>query len=243
MTEAEGMNENKVALITGANKGLGLEIGRQLGRKGITVLLGARSKAKADEAATRLRDENITAHGLELDVTDSEQIRAVARKIETEFGRLDILVNNAGVYLDHLGNNLDVMRGSFEVNVFGPQALTGALLDLLKASPEGRIVNQSSILGSLSTILSDEMYANGSAPAYTTSKAALNAWTAQLSIALRGTNIKVNACHPGWVKTDMGGANAPMEIHEGAETAVLLATLPKDGPTGGFYHKGEALPW
>lgn len=233
----------KIALITGAYKGLGLEIGRQLGRQGITVLLGARTLSQSEGAAARLQEENIDAHAVELDVTDSEHIRNAAKKIEAEYGKLDILVNNAGIYLDHLGNNLDVMRNTFEVNVFGPQALTEALLPLLKASPEGRIVNQSSILGSLSTILSNEMYGRSAAPAYTTSKAALNAWTAQLSIALRETNVKVNACHPGWVKTDMGGDQAPMEIHEGAETAVLLATLTKDGPTGGFFHKEEVLPW
>ncbi|WP_337104300.1 SDR family oxidoreductase [Paenibacillus sp. YIM B09110] len=234
---------NKIALITGAYKGIGLEIGRQLGRQGVTVLLGARSLAKAEEAAAGLQAENIHAYGVELDVTNANHIGSVASHIEKEYGKLDILINNAGTYLDHLGNNVDVMRSTFEVNVFGAQALTEAVLHLLKASPEGRVVNQSSILGSVGTILSDEMYGSRSVPAYTTSKAALNAWTAQLSIALRDTNIKVNACHPGWVKTDMGGEHAPMEVHEGAETAVSLATLQADGPTGGFFHRGEALPW
>ncbi|MEI7024851.1 SDR family oxidoreductase [Paenibacillus sp. y28] len=233
----------KVALITGAYKGIGLEIARQLGQQGIIVLLGARSISKAQEAADVLRKEQIEACGVELDVTDGNHIRSVADLIKLEYGRLDILVNNAGVYLDHLGNTPDVMRSSFEVNVFGPQALSEALLPLLKASPAGRIVNQSSILASLGTLLSNEMYGSRSAPAYTTSKAAMNAWTVQLSISLRDTNVKVNACHPGWVKTDMGGESAPMEVSEGAETAVWLATLPADGPTGGFYHKQEALPW
>ncbi|WP_138755387.1 SDR family oxidoreductase [Paenibacillus sinopodophylli] len=235
--------EKKVALITGAYKGLGLEIARQLGQQGIIVLLGARSIEKAEVAAAELREEKIEARGVELDVTDSTHISSATEWIESEYGRLDILVNNAGIYLDHLGNTLDVMRSSFEVNVFGPQALSEALLPLLKASPAGRIVNQSSILGSLGTLLSDEMLGSASAPAYTTSKAALNAWTVQLSIRLKTTNVKVNACHPGWVKTDMGGDGAPMEISEGAETAVWLATLPADGPTGGFFHKEEALPW
>ncbi len=233
----------KVALITGAYKGLGLEIARQLGQQGNIVLLGARSIAKAEEAAAELRKEQMEARGVELDVTDSDQIRSVADLIKQDYGRLDILVNNAGVYLDHLGNTLEVMRDSFEVNVFGPQALSEELLPLLKASPAGRIVNQSSILGSLGTLLSNDMFGSRSAPAYTTSKAAMNAWTAQLSIRLRDTNVKVNACHPGWVKTDMGGEGAPMEVSEGAETAVWLATLPADGPTGGFYHKQETLPW
>lgn len=233
----------KVALITGAYKGIGFEIGRQLGKQGITVLLGARDIAQAESAAAKLKVEQIDARAVELDVTNSEHIKAIVQKIEADYGSLDILVNNAGTYLDHLGNEVDFMRQAFEVNVFGPHALTEALLPLLKASPAGRIVNQSSILGSVGTILSDEVYAKGSAPGYTSSKAALNALTAQLSIRLKGTNVKANVCHPGWVKTDMGGENAPMEIHEGAETAVFLATLPTDGPTGGFYHKGEVLPW
>ncbi|MFC5702389.1 SDR family oxidoreductase [Cohnella faecalis] len=234
---------NKIALITGANRGLGLEIGRQLGRQGIIVLLGARSLSKAEDAAVQLKAENIEAYPVELDVTDDRHIRAVAAKIKAEYGKLDILVNNAGIFLDHEGNNTDVMRRTFEVNIFGAHALTEALLPLLNASPEGRIVNQSSILGSVATILTNEMYAKAAAPAYTASKAALNAWTAQLSIQLRGTNVKVNACHPGWVKTDLGGKDADMEIHEGAETAVSLATLPSDGPTGGLFHGSETLPW
>jgi NAD(P)-dependent dehydrogenase (short-subunit alcohol dehydrogenase family) len=233
----------QVALITGAYRGLGLEIGRQLGRLGYIVLLGARNSAKAEAAAHSLREEHIDAHGIELDITNDDHFQAVAKRLQTEFGRLDILINNAGVYTDHLGTHLDAVRASFEVNLFGPIALTNALLPLLKAAPAGRIVNQSSILGSLGTLLGNPMYGVRSVPAYTSSKAALNAWTVQLSIALRDTNVKVNACHPGWVKTDMGGVDAPMEIHEGAESAVWLATLPQDGPTGGFFHKRESLPW
>lgn len=233
----------KIALITGANKGIGLEIGRQLGQQGIIVLLGARDMSKAENAAKQLREENIEAYPVELDVTDPAHIQQVVAKIEKEYGKLDILVNNAGIYLDHEGNNTDVMRRTFDVNIFGAHALTEALLHLLKASPEGRIVNQSSILGSISTILTNDMYAGAAVPAYTVSKAAMNAWTAQLSITFRGTNLKVNACHPGWVKTDMGGQGALLEIHEGAETAVYLATLPTDGPSGGFFHKTESLPW
>jgi NAD(P)-dependent dehydrogenase (short-subunit alcohol dehydrogenase family) len=233
----------QVALITGAYKGLGLEIGRQLGKMGIIVLLGARSLAKAEDAAHMLRGEDIEAHGVELDITNHDHIQALVKRITAEFGRLDILVNNAGVYTDFMDTVNDAVRASFEVNLFGPINLTDALLPLLKASPASRIVNQSSILGSLGTLLTDPMYGERSVPAYTSSKAALNAWTVQLAIALRDTNTKVNACHPGWVKTDMGGVHAPMEIHEGAESAVWLATLPQDGPTGGFFHKREPLPW
>ncbi|MFC4099754.1 SDR family oxidoreductase [Paenibacillus xanthanilyticus] len=236
------MNE-KIALITGANKGIGLEIARQLGNKGMMVLVGARHLPKAEEAAAQLQAERIRAYPVELDVTNQEQIGYAAARIEKEYGKLDVLVNNAGIYLDHEGADVDMMRRSFETNFFGAYALTASLLPLLKASPEGRIVNQSSILGSIGTILGNDMYGKASAPGYTVSKAAMNAWTAQLSIQLADTPIKVNACHPGWVKTDMGGSGAVMEIHEGAETAVYLATLPEDGPTGGLFHKQERLPW
>lgn len=236
------MNE-RIALITGANKGIGLEIARQLGKQGMIVLIGARSLSKAEEAAALLQAEQIRAYALELDVTDRRHIASAADRIETEYGKLDVLVNNAGIFTDHEGTDIEVMRRSFETNFFGAYALTDSVLHLLKRSPAGRIVNQSSILGSLGTILANEMYGRASAPAYTTSKAALNAWTAQLSIQLRDTSIKVNACHPGWVKTDMGGSGAVMEIHEGAETAVYLATLPEDGPSGGLFHKQDALPW
>ncbi|USB32324.1 SDR family oxidoreductase [Paenibacillus sp. YPG26] len=236
------MNET-IALITGANKGIGLEIARQLGKQGMIVLTGARSLQKAEQAAKQLHAEQIRAYPVELDVTNPEHIRAAADRITTEYGKLDVLVNNAGIYVDHEGTDVEVMRRGFDTNFFGAYALTHSLLPLLQKSPAGRIVNQSSILGSLGTILTNEMYGSASAPVYTTSKAALNAWTAQLSIQLKDTPIKVNACHPGWVKTDMGGSDAVMEIHEGAETAVYLATLPDDGPTGGFYHKQDTLPW
>ncbi|MCQ6277549.1 SDR family oxidoreductase [Bacillus sp. V3B] len=234
----------KVALITGANRGLGFEIGRQLGRQGITVLLAARSLVKAEASAALLREEQIDARALELDVTDSKHINLITELIEKEYGKLDILVNNAGVNLNDLGNTTDVMRNTFEVNVFGVHALTEALLPLLKASEAGRIVNQSSLIGSISTVLSNEetgrMTYN---PIYAASKATLNMLTASLSVRLKGTNIKVNSAHPGWVKTDLGGNDAPVEVHEGAETAVYLATLPDDGPTGGFFRKNEILPW
>ncbi|TYP74115.1 SDR family oxidoreductase [Paenibacillus methanolicus] len=236
------MND-KIALITGANKGIGLEIARQLGKQGMIVLVGARSLPKAEEAAAKLQAERIQAYPMELDVTNRQHIAYAADRIEKEYGKLDVLVNNAGIYLDHEGTDVDMMRRSFDTNFFGAYALTDSLLHLLKASPEGRIVNQSSILGSVGTILGNDMYGKASAPGYTASKAAMNAWTAQLSIQLGDTPIKVNACHPGWVKTDMGGSGAVMEIHEGAETAVYLATLPGDGPTGGLFHKQEPLPW
>jgi NAD(P)-dependent dehydrogenase (short-subunit alcohol dehydrogenase family) len=232
-----------IGLVTGGNKGIGLEIARQLGRQGIAILLGARDLVRGEAAVQQLREEGIKAEAVELDMTQSEHIERVFRTIEEKYGRLDILVNNADAFFDHLGSSADMLRQSFEVNCIGPFALTQAVLPLLRRSPRGRIVNQSSILGSMGTILTDAMYGQASAPGYTASKAALNAWTAQLSIALQGTNVKVNACHPGWVKTDMGGEAAPMEIEDGAATAVRLATLPDDGPSGRFFHLAEELPW
>lgn len=233
----------KIALVTGANKGIGFEISKQLGTMGMTVLVGARSLEKAKHAADALQADQIDARPVAVDVTNAEDIAAIAKYIEAEFGKLDVLVNNAGGFFDQLGRTADTMRQSFEVNAIGPFILTEALLPLLKASPAARIVNQSSILASLGTLQTDDFLSHMLAPAYSSSKAALNAITLELSIRLKETNIKVNASHPGWVKTEMGGEQAPMEISEGAETAVYLATLPDDGPTGGFYHMQDRLPW
>ncbi len=236
------MLSKSVALITGANRGLGLEIARQLGQKGSTVLIAARDFAKAEDAAAGLRTENLDARAVELDVTNSEHITSIAKWIEQEYGKLDILINNAGVSLDRLGRNIDTLRKTFDVNVFAVYELTEALLPLLKASPNGRIVNQSSILGSITSVLANSERL-GNLPAYSSSKTALNMLTVTWSIALKDTNVKVNATHPGWVRTDMGTEKADLSIPEGAKTAVWLATLPADGPTGGYFHKDQVLPW
>ena len=233
----------KVALITGANKGLGLEIARQLGKQGITVLIGARDAARGAEAVAGLKAEGIDARFLKLEVTKPEDIQSAAASIESAFGKLDILVNNAGVLLDRDGVTPETFRKTYEANVIAPWELTQALLPLLKKSDAGRIVNHSSILGSISFNGSDQIGVDWLAPAYNSSKAALNLLTAIQARYLEGTNVKVNAAHPGWVKTDLGGGEAPLEIPEGAETAVWLATLPADGPTGGFFHKQDSLPW
>jgi NAD(P)-dependent dehydrogenase (short-subunit alcohol dehydrogenase family) len=237
------MATKKVALITGANKGLGFEIARQLGERGYTVVLGARDWAKADTAASELRKEGLDAHPLKLDVTSAEDIAKLPGYFEEKFGGLDVLVNNAGVAVESKGGSrVENLRKTFDTNVFGAFAVTEALLPLIKASPAGRIVNHSSILGSLATISSGQ---GGSftTPAYTSSKAALNMLTVVAAYELKGTNVKVNAAHPGWVKTDMGGEQAPMNVKEGALTAVGLATLPDDGPTGAYVHLGKTLPW
>lgn len=231
-----------VALITGANKGLGLEIARQLGRQGLTVVLGAR-QAKAEAPAAELRSQGIDAHTVTLDVTNAADIVAVADFLEKQFGRLDVLVNNAGVQLDRgFDVSPDTLRQTYEANVIGPYAITQALLPLLRQAPAGRVVNQSSILGSL-TAISQGQGGSWATPGYTSSKAALNMLTVVLAQHLADTNIKVNAAHPGWVKTDLGGTDAPLDVAEGAQTAVRLALLPADGPTGGYFHGAEHLPW
>jgi NAD(P)-dependent dehydrogenase (short-subunit alcohol dehydrogenase family) len=186
---------------------------------------------------------------LTLDVTEAASIGAAVKEIEKKFGRLDILVNNAGVAV-HDGSKkvseqaLDVWRRTFDTNLFALIAVTQAFLPLLKKAPAGRIVNLSSILASLalhsdpaSPIYDFKM------PAYNVSKTAVNAWTVQLAYELRDTKIKVNAAHPGWVKTEMGGPAAPMEIADGAKTSVALALIDARGPNGAYVHLGETLPW
>jgi len=240
----------KVALITGANKGLGLETARQLGKQGITVLMGARDLAKGEAAAADLKKDGIDARAVKLDVNDPADYAAVAKAIEKDFGRLDILVNNAGLLLDSRKGNetsttsAEVLRKTFDTNFFAVVALTQALLPLVRKSEAGRIVNLSSILGSLTLHATKGSYVyDAKTFAYDASKAALNAFTIHLAHELQGTKIKVNSAHPGWVKTDMGGAGAVLEIEEGGKTSVELATLPEDGPTGGYFHMGKPIPW
>jgi NAD(P)-dependent dehydrogenase (short-subunit alcohol dehydrogenase family) len=244
------MSTKKVALITGANKGIGLETARQLGAQGITVLMGARDEKRGNEAAKTLQAEGLDAHFLHVDMNDPATFTNAAKFIEDKFGRLDILINNAGILLDE-GVPISVApivswRTTFETNVFGVVELTQKLLPLLKKSEAGRIVNLTSILGSLTLNRDpDSPIAAGATfrTSYNASKAALNMFTIHLSNELKETNIKVNSAHPGWVKTDMGGAEAPMELVDGAKTSVALATLPDDGPTGAYMHLGETLPW
>jgi NAD(P)-dependent dehydrogenase (short-subunit alcohol dehydrogenase family) len=244
------MSTQRVALISGANKGIGFETARQLGKQGITVLMGARDLAKGQAAAEQLKKEGIDARAVKFDVVNAADIKAAAEKIEKEFGKLDILINNAGVMFEPIGGNNtssvpdDVVRKTFDTNFFSAISVTKAFLPLLKKSDAGRIVNVSSILGSL-TLHSTEgspIY-EAKALAYDASKAALNSFTIHLAHELKGTKIKVNSAHPGWVKTDMGTDAAPMNIVDGAKTEVELATLGADGPTGGFFHMGEAINW
>jgi NAD(P)-dependent dehydrogenase (short-subunit alcohol dehydrogenase family) len=239
----------KIALITGGNKGIGLETARQLARTGVHVILGSRDRAKGVEASLKLQAEGLEVEALAIDVTSLASIAEAARAVEARHGCLDILINNAGVMIDAYDKKpseqtQETWRKTFDTNVFGLIAVTQAFLPLLKKSAAGRIVNLSSILASntLHATPGSPIY-DFKVPAYNVSKAAVNAWTVQLAYELRDSRIKVNAAHPGHVKTDMGGAAAPMEIVDGAKTSVQLALLGEDGPNGGYVHLGETLPW
>ena len=243
------MSTKKIALITGANKGIGLETARQLGKQGITVLVGARDETKAKQAAEELRKAGLDAHGIVIDVNNADSIQRAAARIERDYGRLDILVNNAGVMIDDpkkkpSEQSLEVWRKTFETNLFGLIVTTQALLPLLRKSAAGRIVNLSSILGSvtLHATPGSPVY-DSKLPAYDVSKSAVNAYTVHLAWELKDTPIKVNAAHPGWVKTELGGEGATMDIPDGAKTSVALATIGADGPNGAYMHMGETLPW
>ncbi|MEY2395322.1 MAG: hypothetical protein QOF94_1667 [Acidobacteriaceae bacterium] len=242
-------NTKKIALITGANKGIGLETARQLGKQEIIVLLGARDLKKGEAAASELRQEGIDARALEIDVSQPASVRKSVENIEREFGRLDILINNAGVMIDDdkkkvSEQTLEAWRKTFDTNLFGLIDTTQAFLPLLRKSSAGRIVNLSSILGSITyhATPGSPVY-DSKMPAYNVSKSAVNAYTVQLAYELKDSKIKVNAAHPGWVKTEMGGEGATMEITDGAKTSVALATLGDDGPNGTYVHMGETLPW
>jgi NAD(P)-dependent dehydrogenase (short-subunit alcohol dehydrogenase family) len=247
---SQNQEDKKVALVTGANRGIGLETARQLGQKGITVVVGARKFADAEKTASTLQAEGVAAVALKLDVTSPEDRAAAVTYISEKFGKLDILINNAGVNGSHGFEPVnsqttdEELQSIFHTNFFAVHALTRELLPLLKKSPAGRIVNLSSILGSLA------LHATPGSPiydfkslAYDASKSALNAFTIHLAWELKDTPIKVNSAHPGWVKTDMGTDAAPMEIPDGAKTSVELALLGPDGPSGRFIHLGNELPW
>jgi len=239
----------KIALITGGNKGIGFETARQLAKSGVHVIIGSRERSKGVEASLKLQAEGLDVEALVIDVTHLGSIGEAAREVEKKHGRLDILINNAGVLLDSYDKKpseqtLETWRKTFDANVFGLVATTQAFLPLLKKSAAGRIVNLSSILGSntLHQEPGSSIY-DFKMPAYNVSKSAVNAWTVQLAYELKDSKIKVNAAHPGHVKTDMGGEAAPMEIVDGAKTSVQLALLGEDGPSGAFIHLGETLPW
>lgn len=243
------MSENKkIALITGANKGIGFEVARQLAEQGITVLLGARNQERGEEAATKLRDENYDAHFVRLDLQDAETHNAAAQFIEEKFGKLDVLVNNAGVALDGGQKSSevsqDLLRKTFDTNFFGTIAVTQAFLPLIKKTNAGRIVNVSSGLGSL-TLHGDpnwEFY-EVKPLAYNASKTALNAFTVILAHELKDTNIKVNSADPGFTATDLNGHQGYKTVEQGASIITRLAVLPADGATGSYFDDQGVLPW
>ncbi|MFJ4222278.1 SDR family oxidoreductase [Curtobacterium luteum] len=234
------------ALVTGANKGIGYAIAEGLGTKGLRVLVGARDATSRDEAVARLRAAGVDAHGITLDVTDDEGVRAAAAEVEQRFGRLDVLVNNAGVSgpfdpvtwtQDPTSLDLDVVREVVDVNVYGVVRVTNAFLPLLRRSPAPRIVNASSSMGSLGRQPGPIM------AAYAPSKTFLNGITTQYARAFADTPIIVNAACPGLVATDFNGFAGDRTAAQGAATAIRLATLPDDGPRGGFFEDDGVVPW
>ncbi len=242
------LNTNKIALVTGATRGIGFETARQLASQGVHVLLAGRDRNKAVEASLELQSQALPVEAIALDVTSQESIAAAAQEVARRHGRLDILVNNAGVLRDDMQlkpseQSLQAWRETFDTNVFGVVATTQAFLPLLKSAPGARIVNVSSILGSvaLHTDPASPIY-QFKIPAYNVSKSAVNAWTVQLAYELRDTPIKVNAVHPGSVKTDMN-AQGDLEVADGARTSVRMALLDEHGPSGSFVHFEETLPW
>ena len=232
-----------IAVITGASRGLGLETGRQLGERGYRVVLTARHAAKGEAAAERLRDLGHDAHFRQLDVTDPTSVIALRDHLKSAHGRIDVLVNNAGIFPDPspgsaeasiFNADLDVIRHGFETNALGALHLCQQLIPLMQGN--GRVVNVSSGMGQLGDM-------NGCCPAYRLSKTALNAVTRIFADELRDTRIKINSVCPGWVRTDMGGPEAHLSIEDGAKGIVWAATLPDDGPSGGFFRHGEPIPW
>ena len=239
----------KVVLVTGANKGIGFEVSRQLGRAGFTVLLGARDTARGEEAAKKLRGEGLDVRFVKADLNQAvESGTALAKQIGEEFGHLDVLVNNAGIADREDGPassvGIETLRRTFETNFFGTVALTQPLLPLLRAAERARIVNVSSGLGSIA-INNDPNtpFYHVKILGYNASKVALNMFTVDLAYDLRDTRIKVNSVSPGFVDTDMNNHTGTDTVEEGAIAIVRLAQLPDDGPTGSFIHKDGTYPW
>ncbi len=236
------MRDDKIALVSGGNRGLGLEICRQLLEHGFRVLLGSRDLDAGIEAANSLGSEHVAA--VRLDVTDANDIAALAQHIEKIHGRLDVLINNAGILIDaDLGDpasirdtDAEVLETTFRTNTVGPVMLINAMLPLLERVDDARIINISSGMGQLSDM-------DGQYPGYRISKTALNAVTRIYAAELDPARFSVNAASPGWVRTDMGGEAADLSVEEGVDTVVWLATAPEARVTGGFYRGRESIAW
>ena len=234
------MDTPKIALITGANRGVGLETARQLARLGHQVVLTSRNESDGQAAVEALGSEGLQVDCQRLDVSELASIESAKDYLASAYGRLDILVNNGGIYIDRASPALtvdeDIVQRTFDVNFYGPLRTCQAFIPLMQASGYGRVVNVSSGMGALADM-------GGRMLGYRASKTALNALTRILAAEVKGNNIKVNAVSPGWVRTDMGGAGASRNLEEGASGIVWAATLPDDGPTGGFFQDGKAIDW
>jgi len=245
------MTHSKIALITGANRGLGLETAKQLAQQVDTVIVTGRNQQQLDKVAQDWSGTPAQIRTLLLDVEDQASIERAVKTIDQDYGKLDILINNAAVsieggWFNNTSQNIsqEVLAKTFNVNLFAVVAVTQGFLPLIKKSPAGRIVNVSSILGSLHAQADENAeVAPIKTLAYNASKAALNSFTIHLAAALKDTLVKVNSAHPGWVKTDMGTDAAPMVVEDGAKTMVGLALLDAKGPSGGFFHMGEVMAW
>lgn len=241
-------HDKRLALVTGANRGLGFAISQGLAEYGITVILGARDSEKGAQACNRLKRKGLDVHFEMLDVVNEKSIQNAVSRIESRFGRLDILVNNAGIMIDSEESVLNVswhtIEKTLQTNVMGPLRLCRRSIPLMRAGGYGRIVNLASSLGSLTEMADpDSTVAAVRTPAYRLSKTALNCMTILIAREVRDDNILVNSACPGWVRTELGGKAAPLTPRQGADTPVWLATLPDDGPTGGFFKERELIPW
>ena len=244
----EGQSVQRVALVSGANRGIGYEISRQLAAKGIVVVMGARDPGRGQAACERLRRSGAEIFFHPLDVEDERTLAAAVTTVMDRHGRIDILVNNAGVHLDEgadaLGVPMDAVRRSLQINTLGPLALCRLCVPTMRRHGYGRIVNIASTMGSLAEMGNPRSHSDGmKSPSYRLSKTALNAVTLIIAREVRGENVLVNSCCPGWVRTEMGGDQAPLTPEQGADTPVWLATLPDGGPSGGFYRERQPIPW
>ena len=241
----------KVAFITGANRGIGFETSKRLAETGVKVILGSRDLNKGKDAVKKLSNLGIEADLVQFDAFDLNAPQKVFDYVSDKYGKLDILINNAGVLLTgnlFVTNSSNVsdkdLKDTFQTNFFSVISLTQKLLPLIKKSNAGRIVNVSTILSSLTLhSAKDSPISPAKELAYNASKIALNAFTIHLALELKDTNIKVNSGHPGWVKTELGGPNAPVEVEESYKTSLRLATLDDDGPSGGLFNDDETIPW
>lgn len=240
---------SRIALVTGANKGIGRAVAGALAGEGMTVLVGARDPNRGAAAVAALRSAGAALELLRIDVTDDVSVRAAAAEVAARHGRLDVLINNAAIKLEFhpappSGTSLDVVRQTYATNVFGTVAVTLAMLPLLRAAPAGRVVNLTSGLGSLAYASDqDSVYAHRPLLGYSTAKSAVNAVTVQFANELRGSAVKVNAADPGMTRTDMTRNAVDRTPEEAARLVLRLATLPADGPTGGVFDADGPVPW